>query len=166
MDLFLFQQINSFAGRYIWLDALAIFFAEYAEYVLLGTLPIFLLVATKKYWPMVWQGLAAAILSRFVITEIIRWLWERPRPFVENEVYLLVDKVNQASFPSGHAAFYFGLSAVVFAYHKKAGFLFFIASVFITLSRIFVGVHWSSDILAGAVVGLSSAWIVLRLFRK
>lgn len=166
VDIVLFQYINNFAGRYLWLDAVGIFFAKYAEYVLVGSLATFLVINTKKYWPMVWQGSVSAIFSRFVITEIIRWLWLRPRPFIENEVNLLIEKVNEASFPSGHAAFYFALSTVVFFYNKKTGLLFFLASLLITIYRVFVGVHWPSDILAGALIGMFSGVGVFFLSRR
>lgn len=161
----IFQQINNFAGRYLWLDTLAIFFAEYLGYVLVGSLVIFLLVNTKAYWPMVWQAFAAAILSRFVITEIIRWIWFLPRPFVKYDVNLLIHHANTASFPSGHAAFYIAFAPVVYFYNKKAGALFFVAGFLISASRVFVGVHWPSDILAGAVIAILSG-VFIRFLSK
>ena len=165
IDVIIFQYINNFAGKYLWLDNLGIFFAQYFEYVLVGSLAIFLLVNTKKYLPMIWQAFAAAIFSRFFITEIIRWLWDRPRPFVENQVNLLIDHANTASFPSGHAAFYFAISTVVFLYNKKAGAFFLLTSFLIALARVFVGVHWPLDIVAGAVVGILTGWGVVVLFK-
>jgi len=163
IDLIIFQYMNDFAGRYLWLDTFGIFFAEYAEYVLIGTLPIFLLIATKKYWPMVWQSLVAAFFSRFVVTEVIRLIWARPRPFVGNDVHLLIKEINQASFPSGHAAFYFALSFVIFLYNKKIGSVFLAAAFLISIVRIFVGVHWPSDIVVGALIGIVSGLVVNRL---
>ena len=165
MDLYFFQQINQFAGRWTWLDNLGIFFAEYFEYVLVFCLFLFLVPRFKKYWSVVLQALISAILARFVIVDFIRWLWQRPRPFVENNVNLLVTH-NAASFPSGHAAFFFGLSTIVYFYNKRIGILFFIGSILICLARIFVGIHWPSDILAGAVVGIFSGWLIHKISKK
>jgi undecaprenyl-diphosphatase len=159
MDQFLFQQLNQFAGKCSLLDNLAIFFAKYFEYILI--ILVFLIFWRK--WKVIFQSFLAAILARFGIVEIIRYFFPRPRPFIENHVNLLLDKINQSSFPSGHAAFYFALSTVVYSYNKKAGTLFFIASFLIIISRVFVGVHWPSDILAGAIVGIFSGWLVLKL---
>ena len=160
IDLYLFDLINGFAGKRQWLDYLAMFFAQYFEYFLLLALLIFLLVNFKKYWRMVAESVVAAVFARFVLAEIIRWPWFRPRPFVvENFIPLISQNPAEASFPSGHASFYFAVSTIVYIYNKKAGILFYIASFLIVLSRIFVGVHWPSDILVGALLGISIGWL-------
>ena len=165
MDLYLFQQINQFAGRWFWLDTLGIYFAEYFGYVLILSLLLFLAVRFRKYFKMIIETIISAILARFVIVELIRWIWQRPRPFVENHVNSLLIH-NAAAFPSGHAAFFFALSTVVYFYNKKFGILFFLASFLICLSRVFVGIHWPSDILAGAVVGILSGWLIHKIFKS
>ncbi len=167
MDLYSFNLINQFAGRWVWLDSLGIFFAKYFEYVLIFCLLLFLVIKFKKYWKMVLQAIISAVLARFVIVNFIRCIWGRLRPFVENNVNLLLNySSKEASFPSGHAAFYFAISTIVFLYNKKAGILFYIASFLICLARIFVGIHWPSDILAGAVVGIFSAWLIHKISKK
>jgi len=167
MDLFIFQKINQLAGKWLCLDALAIFFAKYFEYVLILCLFVFLIKNFKKYWPMVIRAFLAAILARFVIVAIVRYLLPRSRPFVDNHVNLLIPyNQYEASFPSGHAAFYFALSTVVYAYNKKAGSLFFLASFLITISRVFAGLHWPSDIIAGALIGIFSGWLISFFSRK
>lgn len=164
-DLYLFNLINGFAGKWPLLDAFGVFFAKYCEYFLWLVLLLFLVFSFIKYWKMVLLAFVSAGISRFILAEIIRWLWFRPRPFVaENFIPLITKSAAEASFPSGHASFYFALSTIVYFYNKKAGILFFIASFLIALSRIFVGVHWPSDILAGAILGVATAWIIYRLF--
>lgn len=165
-DLFLFKLVNQFAGKWFWLDNLAVFFARYFEFFLIGLLVLFLAVNFKKYWKMVAQSFVAAILSRLVITEFIRWLWWRPRPFtLQHDVRFLLEATSAASFPSGHAAFYFALATVVYFYNKKAGILFFISAFLISLARVFSGIHWPTDILAGAIVGVFSAWLVFKFVK-
>ncbi|MCK4453960.1 phosphatase PAP2 family protein [Candidatus Parcubacteria bacterium] len=166
IDLYIFQQINALAGQYAWLDTLGIFFARYFEYALVFCLFLFLVKNFKRYWPMVWQAIFAGIISRLIFTEIIRWLWWKPRPFVENHINLLLSHTNSAAFPSGHAAFYFAISSVVYFYNKKAGIIFFLASFLICLSRVFCGIHWPLDILAGAIVGILSSWLIIKIFKK
>lgn len=162
MDYFLFQQINDLAGRWICLDALGIFFAKYFGYLLVVS--VFIIFWRK--WKIILQAFSAAVLARFGVVELIRWFWEKPRPFVENNVNLLLERTDAASFPSGHAAFFFGLSTVVYFYNKKAGILFFIASFLISIARVFVGIHWPSDILAGVLVGIFSGWLITKIFKK
>lgn len=166
MDQYIFYLLNQFAGRWEVLDAVAIFAAKYLGYVLIFGLLLFLAKNYKKYWPLVVKAIGAAIVSRFVITEIIRWIWERPRPFVENNVNLLISHEATGSFPSGHAAFYFAIAAVVYFYNKKAGIAFFATAFLMGIARVFVGVHWPTDILGGAVVGIITGWLVVKLSKK
>lgn len=179
LDFYLFQKINNLVGIWPWLDSVDIFFAKYLGYVLIFCLFLLLIKNFKKYLPMVIQAFLAAILARLIIVETIRWILPKPRPFVENHVKLLfdsVDSLNSSAFPSGHAAFFFALSTVVFLYLKKvhpspkfwwgAGILFFGSSFLISISRVFCGVHWPGDILIGAVVGIFSGWIIFYFSQK
>lgn len=167
MDSFLFEAINQWAGKFFWLDALAVFFARYFEFFLIFVLLVFLAKDYKKYWKILLEAAIAAVLARFVIVEVIRWLLPSPRPFVENNVNLLFNyDPSAASFPSGHAAFYFAIAAVVYFYNKKAGIFFFISAFLISLARVFAGVHWPSDILAGAIVGIFSGWLVSKVTKR
>jgi len=161
-DSLIFQQINNLAGQWTCLDAFCIFFAKYFEYILIGSMFLFL----WKKWRGIFLAVLAAILARFGVVELIRFFWARPRPFIENNVNLLINEVSGPAFPSGHATFYFALSFVVYKYNKKAGILFFVASFLISISRVFVGVHWPSDILAGAVIGVFAGWLITKLFKR
>lgn len=166
-DLFLFKEINQFAGRYFFLDSLGIFFASYFEFFLVSILFLFLLLNFKKYWKMFLYIAFSAFLARFVIVEFIRWIWPQNRPFVDNEVNLLINyNPLEPSFPSGHAAFYSAISFIVYLYNKKAGIFFLISSFLISLSRVFVGIHWLSDIIAGFVVGIFSAWLIFKISKR
>lgn len=161
MDLYLFQQINNLAGKSLYLDTFGIFFAEYFGYILV--MLVFLVFWKKR--KAILQSFSAAIFA-IGIVELIRWFWPRPRPFVEYDVNLILNKIDQPAFPSGHAAFFFALSTVVYFYNKKAGIGFFVASFLISISRVFGGVHWPTDILAGVLVGIFSAWFILKILRK
>lgn len=167
LDLYIFNLINGFTGRWQWLDYLAMFFAQYFEYFLWLCLFLFLAINFKKYWKMVLEAAIAAVFTKFVLAEMVRWLWFRPRPFVAlNFIPLINQSAKEASFPSGHASFYFALSTIVYFYNKKLGIFFYVASFFIVIFRVFVGVHWPSDILAGAVLGILIGWLLNKLFKK
>lgn len=167
IDLEIFNFINGLAGRWPLLDFTGIFFAKYFEYFLLFVLLLFLIKDYKKYWRMVAEALVAAIFVRFVLVEIIRIIRFRARPFTyENFTQLIPYDFDKTSFPSGHASFYFALSTVIYGYNKKAGILFYIASFLIIISRVFVGIHWPSDILAGAVLGVFVGTILNKVFKK
>jgi undecaprenyl-diphosphatase len=167
IDLYIFNLINSFAGEWAWLDYFAMFCSVYLGYVLFFILIILLGFNFRKYWKMVIEAVIAAVITRFVMADFIRWLWFRPRPFVaENFIPLIDQSPKEAAFPSGHASFFFALSTIIYCYNKKLGILFYIASFLIVISRVFVGVHWPLDILVGALLGILMGWGLNKLFRK
>ena len=161
----------------MWLDILGIFFAQYFEYILIFCIAVFLFLPVrfslpglvekiKRNWFIAAQAIFAAVISRFVFTEIIRYVLPVTRPFVENDVNLIIHHAASLSFPSGHAAFYFALSAVIFRYYKKAGIAAFGASLLICIARVFCGIHWPLDIVAGFVVGVFTAYLLDLLPNK
>jgi undecaprenyl-diphosphatase len=172
-----FEQINGLAGKYMWLDALCIFFAQYFEYVLIFCIILFLFLPARFSWLKLiekarenyiifLQAILAVLVSRLVLTEIIRYVLPISRPFVDNDVNLLFNYPGISSFPSGHAAFYFALSAVIFYYYKKAGIAAFVTSFLICIARVFCGIHWPLDIVAGFVVGVFTSWLLIALGPK
>jgi len=165
IDYSIFYSMNRLAGENIYLGELVKFFAEYFPYLVVCFLFLFILL-NKKYFRMIIEALFAAVFARFGIVETIRFLHPRFRPFVNNNIHLLIDKIDQASFPSGHSAFFFGLATVVYFYNKKTGILFLFFAFLIAISRVFCGVHWPLDILAGAVVGIFSGWLVFKLSKR
>ncbi|MFH1714161.1 MAG: phosphatase PAP2 family protein [Candidatus Nealsonbacteria bacterium] len=165
-DIILFQKINQYAGQNQCLDSSAVFLAKYLGYILIFLLLFLLLKDFKKNLSVLIRIFGIALFSRFIVAELIRFLWERPRPFVEDNVNLLFDHQATASFPSGHATFFFALSAALYFYNKKAGIVFLIASSLISIARVFSGIHWPTDVIAGALIGLLLGWLGQKVFRS
>jgi undecaprenyl-diphosphatase len=168
MDYNLFFLINNIAGKWICLDSLAIFFAKYFIYYLVAgaTILFFLIKDKKEKIKYLILTLLSVILSRLIITEIIRLFWYCPRPFVAHAVNLLIEHNASASFPSGHIAFLFALATAIYFFNKKFGIAFLGISFLVGLARVFVGVHYPLDILGGIVMGIFSAIFIKFLFRK
>ncbi|KKS96624.1 MAG: hypothetical protein A2Y20_02675 [Firmicutes bacterium GWF2_51_9] len=151
------------------MDALIIFSSEYLPWWAgIGVLAFYVLGRDKKReLLMIIHALVGAVLARFVFTEIIRYFYDRPRPFeVLDNVYQLVQHSPGGSFPSGHAAFFFALATGVFFYRKWWGVLFYALAITISFGRVAAGLHWLSDILGGAIVGILSAMFLRWLFKK
>jgi undecaprenyl-diphosphatase len=110
-------------------------------------------------WFYIAFGATAVILSRGIITEVIRFFYNRPRPFLALSFVPLLNE-NSGSFPSGHASFFFALAPLAFLINKKAGYWFLVSSFSMVFARVAAGVHWPSDILGGIAIGLASFWIV------
>lgn len=161
-DILIFHQLNGLAFKHSWLDTLAIFLAEYLPYVLAGVLFLFLLKNFRKHWKMVAGSVLAGFLG-WLITQIIRFFWFHSRPFAVSSVNLLLTHSPTSSFPSAHTTAFFALSALLLFYNKKLGVIFLIASFLIGLARVFCGLHWPSDVLAGIVLGVLVAIFVHQI---
>ncbi len=161
----MFHLFNQYALASEIIDGIAVFFANWSGYLMIAAFLFFLwrkrAAISKK--AVIFAGVfLSAVVSRLGITALIRFLHHRPRPYVENPVNLLIDKGAEASFPSGHAAFFFAFSLAVYYHNKRLGIVFLAISALMAFARIFAGIHWPSDILAGAVVGIFSVWLVRR----
>ena len=162
LDNFFVQLAADVTGKWPLVDFFIIFYAKYLGYALLGLLGVLFLRNYKRNLFAFLQMGLAALLSRGIITEAIRFLWHRERPFIAHHVVSLISQSSSGSFPSGHATFYFAIAAVVYVYNRKLGIFFFAGSALIGLARVFAGIHWFSDILAGALIGVFSGWIVVQ----
>lgn len=143
-------------------DLLIIFLAKYLGWVL-GILAIFIFFKKRR---LLFESFLAAAVARFGITDIIRYFYNRPRPFEVGNFSPLVPHEASGSFPSGHVAFFFALAATIFLYNRRWGAVFFIGAILVGLGRVWAGVHWYSDILGGAVVGILTSIFVNFLARK
>ena len=143
-----------------------VFLGEYLAYVLAVGILVFWFQNRKKSPRFFWEAIAAAILSRGIITEAVRFFWDRPRPFIENNITPLIEHSASSSFPSGHAVFFFALGTILYLYNKKAGILFLLGATILSLARVLAFLHWPSDILVGAIIGIASAFLVVQLSRK
>jgi len=172
-NLKIFEAINGLANQSKILDALAIFLAEYLPYLLM------LLLLSFLFWPkkdrsknraMVLVSVIAALVARLAVKNIILLFYSSPRPFISlpsaNKLISASSAENWQSFPSGHTILFFALSAVIYSFNRKVGIFFFFCSALMGTARVFVGVHWPSDILAGAVLGIIVGIITMWLYTK
>ncbi len=159
LDHSIFFFLNGFAGQAAWSDALIIFFATYVPFIVVAWFALYLLNSKRMLrHEMIltfFSALLASLIARIGITSPIRYFFPHPRPFVSLDVHDLF-VVHSSSFPSGHAAFFFAFSTIVFFYNRKLGVVFFGISTLICAARVAAGVHFPLDILGGLVVGVFS----------
>lgn len=168
MDLVWFQYLNGLVGTDVWLDTLVIFFAKYFGFLMLAGLGTYLLFKQdKRTLKMTVSALVLAFAARFVFTELIRWFYFNPRPFsVLEDVNQLVSHSANASFPSGHVAFFFALATGIWFFRKRVSVLFFAGAFLLGASRVIAGIHWPYDIIGGIVVGIASGILIRHLWRR
>lgn len=168
LDTQIFYFLNSLAGQSLVLDNILVFFASYFAYILILIFLYWLVFYVNREKLQIFFVItASALIAKFGITELIRFFYHRSRPFIDlPSVNQLIIHENSGSFPSGHAAFFFAISMAIYMYNKRLGALFFIFALFMTISRVIAGVHYPSDIIGGALVGIFVAQIVFRLIKK
>lgn len=99
----------------------------------------------------------------FVGTLLYKWLkstTSRPRPFaVESAVRAGADPLDAFSFPSGHTLHAIAFSVVAIAYYPTLVWLLGPFAFLVALSRVVLGLHYPSDVLAGAALGALIAYV-------
>ena len=90
---------------------------------------------------------------------------ERP-PLAHPEADALVPLPDSASFPSGHAATAFAAAAAVSALHPRLRVPLYGIAVLVALSRVYLGVHFLLDVIAGAILGAAIGYGAVRLWRR
>ncbi len=168
IDVKIFYFFNNLSGKSAVFDAIIVFFADYLQYVLAAIFILFIYLGNYQNRQKLQIFLVTAVsmlVARFGVTNLIRFIYPRPRPFVVYKVNQLIPEgIN--GFPSGHAALFFAIAMVIYFYNKKWGAWFFAAAVLMALARVVAGVHYPLDILAGAVIGALTAWAVFYLAKK
>jgi undecaprenyl-diphosphatase len=98
---------------------------------------------------------------------ILKDLIQRQRPCnIFSDINLLAGCGHSYSMPSGHASNAFAFAMTFFILRKNIiGYLSLAAAALIALSRVYVGVHYPSDVLAGTLLGAGAAYAAIRLFR-
>jgi undecaprenyl-diphosphatase len=148
-----------------WLEEVGRDVTALGSFVFLG----FVLVVVAGYLVLIRKRgaallMAVAVLGGVIVSTLLKMGFDRPRPDLPHAA-----RVFTASFPSGHAM----LSAITFLTvgalltrvtdERRVKIYFMATAVFLTvmvgLSRLYLGVHYPSDVLAGWMVG--SAWAIL-----
>ena len=169
IDIDLLKAVN--AGRDKSFDSFFIALSFTAEY-LLWVVPASILVYgffrhRKKIQNKAWFILIAMAFASLG-SLLLKALINRPRPF---ESYPFIEKISvggSASFPSGHTVTAFALAlAVALAFRNiYSTIIVFAWAVAVGFSRIYCGVHYPSDVVAGIALGLISSYLCYLVFKQ
>lgn len=164
-----FRDVNDFAKDTSWLHGVMSNYATYGV-VLFGLLLVvgFLWARSRSdlsgvaaaLWAAVGMGIAVAL------NQLIVHAADEPRPFASmSNVLLLVHHANDPGFTSDHSVMAGAVAAGLFFVRKVLGWITAAAAVLIAFARVYVGVHFPQDVLAGLALGVVvvvAGWLLVR----
>ncbi len=134
-----------------------------------GRLAAVWLVLTAIGWyrdrsraPAFWQAVTAIVLAFVLADLVLKPVVHRPRPFaVVSGASVIGSEPGEYSFPSGHAATCFAGAWALARAWPAAGPALWVLALLISYSRVYVGVHYPLDVIAGALIGIGAAYLAI-----
>lgn len=111
--------------------------------------------------------ICALVISTLLGVEGLKNVVARPRPiWLDPSVHMLVKVPTDFSFPSGHTLATFAAAGAVWYYKRFWGYLLMLAGVVVGISRMYLYVHFPTDVLGGVVLGLFLGVIIAAFINK
>ena len=113
------------------------------------------LLLSKKHRKIGFLVLFGLLMGLIIGNGLVKNLVARPRPcWINRELKLLIEVPKDYSFPSGHTQASVIAATIITLYRKEWGWIVIPLAVFIAFSRLYLYVHFPTDVLGGAVMGL------------
>ncbi len=157
--------------KYSFLDSFFISITDIATFLPLSILSIILII-NKKTRLCGLNSLDSLITSTIITTLILKNIVKRPRPFTNDMFISFWQEVgsvsaNSFSFPSGHSSAIFAICFTLFLYfNKKYSFVFLLIALIIAFSRVYLFVHYATDVIAGILIGIFSSLLSYTFIDK
>lgn len=160
------QNILLFIQEYIrhdWMDWFWKGITHLGDFGIFWILLTIVLLIPKKTRKAGVASALALIIGTLITNVAIKNVVARVRPYeVIQELELMIEKQKDFSFPSGHTCVSFASAFAIYkckeVFPKKWRIAAMVLATLIALSRLYVGVHYPTDVLGGLIVGLFSGW--------
>ncbi|WP_312072383.1 phosphatase PAP2 family protein [Anaerotignum propionicum] len=153
-----------------WLDKPMIFISRLGDHGLIWiALTILFFLVGNKNNPYRSGGTVLAFslaINALLCNMLLKPMVGRMRPYDLMGYDILLPRLTDFSFPSGHTAASFASATAIYALNKKWGIGAYIFATLMGFSRLYLGVHFPSDVLAGAFTGWVAAKIAIYLYSR
>jgi len=159
-DIQLFQAINKqFSGHV--LDAFMYWITRLGSGEFIFLVALLMILWPRKENKTAGILLLAGLTVSYHFSGFIKELVARPRPFETIQGTIIVETAKSFSFPSTHTTMAF-MAAVIIAVCFKKRLLAYTLALLVGLSRIYLGVHYPTDVIGGAMAGLIIGFLLVR----
>lgn len=141
-------------------DYLSHLLANFSSMLIIIVILIFFLLLNKKKREWVFP-LGLGIIFSYVITYVLKFIIARPRPLEISMNFLF--HLADYSFPSAHAAVAFAALPIFNKMYPKLKWLWILSVSFVVFSRIYIQVHYLSDVIAGSLIGYLTSLFIIKL---
>ena len=165
MDVSLYHALNGLAVRSDAFEDPLRFIALDGQFLVVAFLAALFLARGKYASLTARRGVAAAGFSALLalgVAQILSHLWERPRPYIAHpgDAHLFIERSHDPSFPSDHATAAFAIAMAIWLRNRRAGWVALALATAVSISRVVVGTHYPTDVLAGAALGSAAALVL------
>jgi undecaprenyl-diphosphatase len=162
VDWSLLHALNDFLYRHDGVEDPLLFYVNASEALFVATLALVFLLARGARHAAWRRACVAAVLSAglaLLAGKLISELVDRARPFVADPhgVHLFSGHAADAGFPSDHATAAFAIAVAILLRKRGWGIAALVAAAVLSVGRVALGVHYPSDVLAGAALGSAAA---------
>ncbi len=129
---------------------------------------ILILLISKNTRKIGIMSAIAIIFATIFNNVILKGIFERTRPYeVVAGLNCVIENMKSFSFPSGHTSSSFAMGTILYTQlPRKYGIPALILAGLIAFSRMYLGVHYPTDIIGGMLTGIVSALIVIFVYKK
>lgn len=167
INIELFRMFNDLGKEVMFLNPIMIFFAKYMKYFLLFGIVMYWFTRKRENRIMIISSMFAFVVAE-VFGAIAGAIHSNNQPFAElSNVNQLIGHAIDNSFPSDHAIEFFSICITFLLFKKNLRYVWLAIAILVSISRVWVGVHYPADILVGAILGIIGAalcyWIIPQL---
>lgn len=123
---------------------------------------IFIMSRKKERRGTAWLAVVSIVIELILVSLILKPIFSRPRPFLVQEIQMLVPFPLGSSFPSGHSASSFAVAFLLFRENASYKYPIMLVAILMAFSRLYVYVHYPSDVIIGMVIGILIGEFVYR----
>ncbi len=118
-----------------------------------------------------WRRCGASVIVSVVVAYILADIMIKPlvcrdRPFAVEDFDLLISAPDTWSFPSGHTASAFAGATAILIHSRRWGCVAMLYATLVGISRMYLCVHWPTDVIAGAALGIAAAFLAVWVMSR